>query len=56
MGMSGLPDMYTQSLSVFAGIDCGFSLTGNIQCITFIAIVKDTHFNCGFWYHFCTAK
>jgi len=35
-------------------IDCGFSLTVNFQCITFI--VKDTHFDCGFWYHFCTAK
>ena len=32
------------------GIDCVFSLTEKFQCITFI--VKDTHFECGFWYHF----
>ena len=25
------------------GIDCGFSLIGNFQCITFI--IKDTHFD-----------
>ena len=35
-------------------IDCGFLLTRNFQCIVFI--VKDTHFNCGFWYHFSIAS
>ena len=30
------------------------SLQDHCQCIAFI--VEDTHFNCGFWYHFCIAS
>ena len=36
------------------GVDCGILLTRNFQCIVFI--VKDTHSDCGFCYHFCIAS